>query len=154
MAVIVSLREITEAIGFQPEETTAYLDPVSGEVVSVSEEDLRLAEDEEAAAAAPEWQQEEIATAREILASDRFLSLPTAFDIHEWAIMERFAAERPDPDQAETLLQAIHGSGAFRRFKNAIRRLGIEEDWFRFMDAATLAIAKEWLESRGIAYRE
>ncbi len=153
MAANVSLREVVDAISFQPEGAAAYLDPDSGEIVEVSEEELRLAEDEESAAAAPEWQQEAIQKAREILDSDRFLELPTKSDIHEWAIMERFAEEQADDDRRETLLRAIHGSGAFRRFKEAIRRLEIEQDWYRFRDAAVEAIVKEWLESHGIEYR-
>lgn len=154
MATVVSLREIVDGISFQPEGTAAYLDPDSGEILGVTEDELQMAEgEEEAAAEAPEWQQVAIENARKILQSDRFLQLPTQFDIHEWSIMERFAQERTDDDQCETLLRAIHGSGAFRRFKDTIRRFGIEDDWHRFRDAALEAIAKEWLESHGILYR-
>jgi hypothetical protein len=155
MAATVSLREVIEAISFQPEGAAAYLDPDSGEIVEVSEEELQLAEEgEEAAADAPEWQQEAIEKAREILESDRFLRLPTQFDIHEWAIMERFADGWAIARQREALLEAIHGHGAFRRFKDTIRRLDIEEDWYRFRDAAVAAVAKKWLGSHGIGYRE
>jgi hypothetical protein len=154
MAAVVSLREIVDTISIQPEGGSAYLDPDSGEILEVSEEELRLAEGEEdAAAAAPEWQQPLIENARKVLASDRLLPLPTQFDIHEWAIMERFADEWAIARQRELLLEAIHGRGAFRRFKGTIRRLEIEKDWYRFRDAAVEAIAKEWLESHGIEYR-
>jgi hypothetical protein len=154
MAAIVSLRAIIEAISFQPEGTAAYLDPDSGEIVEVSEDELRLAEDGEGAAAeAAQWQQEMFEDARRVLESDRFLQLPTPFDIHEWAIMQRFADGWPIARQREALLDAIHGRGAFRRFKETIGRLEIEEDWYRFRDAAIESIAKEWLESHGIEYR-
>ena len=153
MAAIVALREIVEAISFQPEGTTAHLNPDTGEIVTVSDEELRLVEDEEAAAEAPEWQQEELRKAREVLESDRFLQLPTSFDIHEWAIMERFSQEWANPQERDELVRAIHGAGAFRRFKETIRRLDIEAEWYRFHDAALDAIAKEWLEAHGIAYR-
>lgn len=153
MAAIVSLREIVEAISVQPEGAAAYLDPDSGEIVEVSEEELQLAEDEEAATGAPEWQREAIEEARKVLDSDRFLQLPTQFDIHEWSIMERFADGWTIAGQREALLDAIRGRGAFRRFKDTIRRLEIEEDWFHVRDAALEAIAKEWLESHGIAYK-
>ena len=78
---------------------------------------------------------------------------PTSFDIHEWAIMERFSQEWANPQERDELVRAIHGAGAFRRFKEAIRRLEIEAEWYRFHDAALEAIAKEWLEAHGIAYR-
>ena len=47
----------------------------------------------------------------------------------------------------------IKGSGAFRRFKNAIRELGVENAWFEFRGAALEMMAIEWLEENGIAYR-
>jgi hypothetical protein len=153
MAAIVSLRDVIEEISIQPEGATAHLNPDTGEIVTVSDEELRLVEDEEAAAEAPEWQQENLRKAREVLESDHFLQLPTSIDIHAWAIMERFSQERSNPEERDELVRAVHGSGAFRRFKEAIRRLDIEEEWYRFQDTAIEAIAKEWLEAHGIAYR-
>jgi hypothetical protein len=50
------------------------------------------------------------------------------------------------------LVYQIRGSGAFRRFKDAIRRHGIEDEWYQFRDQALEEIAIEWLESNGIAY--
>jgi hypothetical protein len=153
MAAIVSLRDVVEEISVQPEGATVHLNPDTGEIVTVSDEELRLLEDEEAAAEAPEWQQENLRKTREVLESDHFLQLPTSIDIHAWAVMERFSRERANPEERDELVRAVHGSGAFRRFKDAIRRLDIEEEWYRFQDAALEAIAKEWLEAHGIAYR-
>ena len=153
MAAIVSLRDVVEEISVQPEGATVHLNPDTGEIVTVSDEELRLLEDEEAAAEAPEWQQENLRKTREVLESDHFLQLPTSIDIHAWAVMERFSRERANPEERDELVRAVHGSGAFRRFKDAIRRLDIEEEWCRFQDAALEAIAKEWLEAHGIAYR-
>jgi Uncharacterised protein family (UPF0158) len=66
--------------------------------------------------------------------------------------MERFGQGRPSARQRDELLDALHGRGAFRMFKSAIRRLGIEEEWFRFRDSAFEEIAKDWLDSNGIEY--
>ncbi|MEI8190192.1 MAG: UPF0158 family protein [candidate division NC10 bacterium] len=68
-------------------------------------------------------------------------------------MMERFSQERANPEERAKLVRAVHGSGAFRRFKEIIRRLDIEEEWYRFHAAALEIIAKEWLEAHGIAYR-
>jgi hypothetical protein len=59
------------------------------------------------------------------------VSLPDAFEIHEWAIMERFSSRKASAAHRDELLDSIHGAGAFRSFRRAIRRLGIEDDWFR-----------------------
>ena len=153
MATIVSIRDVVDAIEMQGDEGAAYLNPDTGEIVTVSEEERRLVE-EDAEEDVPEWQQELLPKVREALESERFLQLPSRFDVHDWSIMERFAEERADGGERDALGQAIHGSGAFRRFKDAVRLLGIEEEWFRFHDAALSGIAKEWLEANGIPYRE
>ena len=41
----------------------------------------------------------------------------------------------------------------FRRFKETLCCLEIEEHWYRFCDAALESIAREWLETHGIVYR-
>ena len=67
--------------------------------------------------------------------------------------MERFSNSQARPARRNELLDAIHGAGAFRIFKSTIRRLGIEDDWFRFRQAAFEDIAKEWLEAHDILFR-
>ncbi len=135
------------------DEWASYLNPRTGEIVTVTDEDRDLARDEELDDMdLPEWQRESLPKIREVLESDEFLPLPDKFEIHEWAIMERFSNGQPSAAR-EQLRDAIHGAGAFRSFRNAIRRLGIEEQWFRFRQAALEHIAKEWLEAHGISYR-
>ena len=79
--------------------------------------------------------------------------LPDNFDVHEWSIMERFAQARGSARQRDDLLSSLHGRGAFRMFRNAIRLLEIEDDWYRFRDSAIEEIAKEWLEAHGVPYQ-
>jgi hypothetical protein len=67
--------------------------------------------------------------------------------------MERCAQSHPDKKDREELLDAIHGRGAFRRFKRALDRRDLREDWNRFRNAALEDIAIEFLEDKGIAYR-
>jgi isopentenyl phosphate kinase len=50
-------------------------------------------------------------------------------------------------------LSAVHGAGAFRHFKNAIQRLGLENSWFQYREAAVERVAKEWLDENKIPYR-
>ena len=153
MTIIVSLREIVEAMELPNEEWASYLDPDTGEIVTVTDEDRRLVEEAVDADELPDWQREMLPKAREALESERFLPLPDKFEIHEWAIMERFARSREDAQERERLLSAIHGSGAFRRFRNSIARLEIEEDWYAFRQAALEEIARAWLEAHHIPYK-
>jgi hypothetical protein len=152
MVAKVSLQDIVAAMELSNEEWVSYLDPETGEVVTVTDEDRRLVEEGDVEGL-PDWQQETVAKAREVLESERFLQLPTPFDIHEWAIMERFAYSRSTPTERDELVSAIHGSGAFRKFRRSIDQLGIEEDWYGFRQAAFEEIAKAWLEAHHIPYR-
>ena len=124
----------------------------TGEIVTVTDEDRALVEDDADLDDLPDWQREALPKAREALESNRFLPLPGRFELHEWSIMERFGQERGSARQRDELLDSLHGRGALRMFKSAIRRLGIEEEWHRFRDSAFEEIAKDWLESNGLAY--
>jgi hypothetical protein len=66
--------------------------------------------------------------------------------------MERFAKSLTNMAASEALLAALHGRGAFRRFKDAIHRLDVTEAWHRFREAALEEIAIEFLDAEGIAY--
>ena len=111
-----------------------------------------MTEDPDAASDAPQWQKDLLPKAREVLASEDFIPLPSKFEIHEWAIMECFAQSLTDAAVSDELDAALHGRGAFRRFKDTVQRLGIADEWYRFRDAALEEIAVEFLETHGIAY--
>jgi hypothetical protein len=153
MANVVSLKDVVDAMDLPNNEWTSYLNPKTGEIVTVTDEDRDLAEDEDLDEMdLPEWQRESLPKVREALESDDFLPLPNKFEIHEWSIMERFSNGQASAAREE-LPDAIHGAGAFRSFRNAIRRLGVEEEWFRFRQAAFEETAKDWLQAHNISYR-
>ena len=89
---------------------------------------------------------------RRVLGDRDFVQLPTQYDIHEYDIMKRFCRSREDDAERDLLLDAIAGRGAFRMFKSTIHRKGIEQEWYRYRDAALRRIAAEFLEEHGIAY--
>jgi hypothetical protein len=153
MTAEVSLQDIVAAMDLPNAEWASYLDPETGEIVTVTDEDRRLLEEPADVEELPDWQQEILPKVREALESDRFLQLPGEFDIHEWAIMERFAHSRTTVEHRDELLSAIHGSGAFRKFRRSVQQLGIEEEWYSFRQVAFEEIAKAWLEAHHIPYR-
>lgn len=152
MGVVIALRDIVDAIESQSNEGEAYLDPETGEIVQVSEDELALVEDEVADGDLPQWQREAMPKIREALESDRFLALPDHFEVHEWAIMERFSLEQNERAR-KVLISAIHGSGAFRHFRGAVERLGLLDAWYRYRQEAIEQIARDWLEEHKLAYK-
>ncbi len=154
MAIAVRLEDIVNAMEI-PDHWQAYLDPETGEVVTVTDEDEMLLEKEDLGTDdLPEWQRESLESIRAILDSGRALALPDAFDIHEWDLMRRFAYLVEDPDQSAELLNAIHGRGAFRLFKMTTDRMGLREEWYRFRDEAVRQIARDWLMAHDIPFEE
>jgi hypothetical protein len=151
MAVTVSLHKIVEELEALPEEWTLYLDRESGELYPLGDEEAGWVEDGREDEPA-DWLADELPRIREILDSERWLALPTRFDIHEWAIMDDFARSRDDLDLADELSRAIRGRGAFRSFKDTVHRRGIQQDWYRFRAVAIADIAGAWLDEHGIAY--
>jgi hypothetical protein len=152
MVNVISLREVVEAMEALSDDWVSYLDPDSGEIITVTEEERRLAEGK-SLDDIPEWQREVLPKIRAVLESDRFLELPDRFDIHEWSIMEGFARGHDNDRIRQELLDAIHGAGAFRMFRSLIRRLGIEQNWYQFREERLAEIAREWLEAHKLPYK-
>jgi hypothetical protein len=152
MKATVSLKDVVDEMDVPGDEHSAFLNRHTGELVTLSSEELSAAEEDDDIDHYPEWQQEMIIKAREILESDDFLALPNKFDIHEYSIMEDFCFSVADDKIRGSLLDKIRGSGAFRRFKDAIQMNGIEEDWYSFRQEAFEKIAIDWLEDNKIPY--
>ncbi len=154
MVVTVSLKKVVDALDLPNDEWSAYVDVQTGEVITISGEAADPAEaDDLEIDDIPDWQFEEIENARKVKDSARYISLPDKFDIHEWDIMRRFSELRQNPRQRSRLLEAIHGSGAFRFFKSTLHQLGIEKEWYDYRASAFEEIAKDWLQQNGLAYK-
>jgi hypothetical protein len=152
MTVPVKLKDVIDALDEGGDELSHYLDKRSGEILLITDEEMSAAEEDEPLADYPDWQQESLLKAREILESDDFVQLPSQFDINEYSIMERFANEYEDPRTRAELLRSIKGKGAFRRFKDTLIDLDIQDAWYEFRRQEFEQIAIEWLETEQIPF--
>jgi hypothetical protein len=153
MPAVISLRDVVEAIDLPSDEMASYLNPETGEILTVSEEEQDLLERGDSDESLQEWERELLPKLREAVESDRWLVLPDRFEVHEWSIMERFSRTVESKHDHEELVDAIHGTGAFRLFHRTIERLGLRDGWFKFRDCEYERIAREWLESQGLEYK-
>ena len=150
----VLLKDIVDALEMQFDEASCFLDLHTGKIETVSVDLLRRADEcPHVQPDLPAWQEREWDIAKEIVSTDRFRQLPTKFDVHEWAIMRDFSYSVPSDTIREDLLNGIHGTGAFRHFKNALRRHGIESAWFTFRAEALIQIARAWCEEHHIEWQ-
>src|SRR5215475_15152486 len=144
MAVQVKLKDIIEGLEFLTDEGTSYLNTTTGEVVYVTTEELRAAEEAQPLEDFPEWQHDAIRMAGEIIETEHYLPLPDHFEIHAYRMMERFGLSVDDEDMRADLCDAIRGRGAFRRFKARLQWYGMAEEWYRYREAALRAIVIAW----------
>src|SRR5712691_2994600 len=97
-ALRVKLSDLIEGMDFQSDECFSYLNTTTGEVVSVTTEELRAAEEDEPLEDFPEWQHDAIRIAKDIVETDHYLPLPNRFEINEYQIMEQFCSSVEDAD--------------------------------------------------------
>ncbi len=152
MSLPVNLDDVVAEMQVVSDEMTAYINRKTGELITLTGDDVRIAEDPELQEDLADWQEEMLPKTREVLDSGEFIPLPDKFEIDEWSIMQRFAASQPDPAHRDDLLNAIHGRGAFRLFKILLDRLKLREEWFRFRDEALERIATDFLDFHEIPY--
>ena len=150
MATTVKLKDILDELSFQSDEASSHFNTVTGEVVCITDEAFRAAEEEEPLDQFPDWMHDMLRAAKDILETDHYLPLPTKFDIHEYSIMERFCRSVDDDNMRDNLFNAIRGRGAFRYFKDKIHEYGIADDWYKYRDEALREIAIAWCEENGI----
>ena len=148
---------IIEALEMADDSISSYLDVETGEVCSITEEEFDLAEDPQTVIEnLPDWQREAVKLARNIPEQEgkRYLALPDKFDIHEWAIMDRFSETLGDTRIRNDFRRGIHGAGAFRLFKRLLTEYNLWDAWNRFKQAELRQTAVQWCEENGITFRQ
>jgi hypothetical protein len=139
--MIIKLDSVLEAIELAGDAYEYYLNIKTGEVSMIADQIITGIDDSEERSKLEEnWKD--------------YYKLPTKYDIHEYSIIEDFISELPKGNLKSTLENAISGRGAFRRFKEGIRRYGIEEGWYEFRDKTYKEIAIKWCRDRDLDYEE
>ncbi len=153
----VKLDAIIEALEMADDSISSYLDVETGELRSITEEEFDLAEDPQTVIEdLPEWQREAVELARSVQEQEdkRYLALPDRFDVHEWAIMDRFSETLKDAQMRNDFHGGIRGAGAFRLFKHLLTEYNLWDAWNRFKQVELRQMAIEWCEENGIAFRQ
>lgn len=83
---------------------------------------------------------------------ENYLRLPNQYELNEYDRMVRFIYSLNNEEYVNKLLNAIHGKGAYRRFKDTIIYLGVRDLWFDFKKKDLIKVAKEILEENEIPY--
>ncbi len=148
----ISLRSVVNALEQLTDEQGAFLNPSSGEIVVLTNDELYVAEREEQASGFPALSPERIQQVRAVIESEDFLFLPTTFDFNEHRTMETYCASVPDESVRRQLQDALKGEEPGNRFTDVVRSHGLEDEWRRFRTKALAALAASWLEKNGLAF--
>ena len=89
---------------------------------------------------------------RDLDEEEGWLRLPNQREADEYRMMSDFSSTVRNARKREQLEIALSGRGAFRRFKDAVSREGIDNEWYVFRDKRYLAFARNWCEGNGIPY--
>jgi hypothetical protein len=155
MAIRVKLDDIIEGLESQSDESSSFLDKKTGEVILMTDYAMRAAEENEPLEDVPDWERELVLIAREILAeTGQYLQLPTKYDMDEYSIMESFCTSLERQEIGDILYDLISGSGAFRRFKDAVYKYGVEDEWYKYRNNAIKEIAIEWCRENNIEFED
>ena len=149
----VSLNELIDEMEMDFDEQTTFYHPKSGKFYTISDHAFTAVEDDESVSSLHGIENEEVEIAADIYENDSdYLELPDRYDINEYAMLEEFSVSVED-DKASRMLQiAIKGSGAFRRFKEMVRELGLDQEWYTFRDAQYKEVAIEWCRTNELEY--
>lgn len=151
----VKLQTIIEELEIQLDESRIFLNIETGEIISVTSDELRAAEDDEPFDHLPEWQQEDRKVAIDVFENfENYIDLPTKYDVNEYEIMEEFCLSVREQGKQDALLKAIKGKGAFRRFKDKIIEFDVENQWYSFRNEKFKEIAIEWCQDNNLNYIE
>ena len=81
-----------------------------------------------------------------------FIPLPTKQEVNDYQNMVNFTETIEDDKKRDWFENAIHGKGAFRRFRATLERFGMETEWYDYLEACHRELAIEWCEQHGVVY--
>ena len=156
----VKLKDIIDSLDVQMDEIRSYLNTETGEIITLSTEELDIAEESEGEvdfSEYPDWQRDAINEAIDVLNNlntHKYIELPDRWEINEYGIMESFCYSVNDEKIQNVLFSVIRGSGAFRRFKDIIHIYNIQDSWYQYRYEALRKIAIEWCKENDITFIE
>jgi hypothetical protein len=137
---MINLKDLAEQFEMVPEEPCFWFDRETNEVIFVNTFD-------------PEKEDKKLLKTIE-KDPDRYVELPSEFEMHEWQVMADFVDEIEDDSLRDRFASAIHGRGAFRNFERLTYENDMEKAWFAFKHEVYKEKARQWCEDNDIAYTE
>ena len=88
------------------------------------------------------------------LNNHELIALPSQSQKQDYQIMLDFIEEKADGEARQWLIEAVKGTGAFRRFRSTLDRFNIVNLWYEYRNQAYENLAVDWCDYHGIEYYE
>ena len=150
----VTISEIVDAMETQSDNSFAYFNKKNGKFLYINDDIRYEADSDKPIGEVTEWMREEVKEFRKIQVGDdeHHVSIPGKFEIHEYRIMEKFCYTIETEQIVDQLIQSIKGRGAFRKFRDTLFRLGLEQRWFTYKNDVFRRKAKDWCKINEIEF--
>lgn len=163
----VSFSDLEDAFQNSSYEHQYWLDKQTGRVILIDDEVADVLREGEDLSDLPDWQREMAEEIKPVLLAlgelpgeetgddespmERFVEIPKQESHEAYEVMEEFAETVTNPHLRDLLAVALHGKGAFRRFKDVLIGFPAErERWFTFSDERLRERIREWAENEGV----
>lgn len=155
----VSIQKIVDELEMRFMDTTVYYNKITGETLNVQDDDFRIVEEEDFENNIedyPEWQREHLKEVYDLIYNDidNYISLPNSFDIKDSDIMEKFIETVSNNGKKQQLESCMWQKGMYRKFKDKLIEIGLENTYYKFYDEKLKEIAIQWCKENNLEYEE
>lgn len=155
----VEIQKIVDELQMRFMDTTVYYNKITGEILNVQDDDFRIVEEddfENNIENYPKWQREHLKEVYDLLYNDidNYIALPNNFDIKDSDIMEEFIETISDSNKKYQLENCMWQKGMYRKFKDKLIDIGLENEYYKFYDEKLKKIAIEWCKENNLEYEE
>lgn len=155
----VEIQKIVDELQMRFMDTTVYYNKITGEILNVQDDDFRIVEDddfENNIQDYPEWQREHLKEVYNLMYNDidNYIALPSYFEIKDSDIMEEFIEKVSNFNKKRQLENCMWQKGMYRKFKDKLIEIGLENDYYKFYDEKLKEIAIEWCNDNNLEYEE
>lgn len=155
----VDIQKIVDELQMRFMDSTVYYNKVTGEILNVQDDDFRIVEDddfENNIQDYPEWQREHLKEVYDLLYNDveNYIALPNNFEIKDSDIMEEFIETVSNNNKRIQLENCMWQKGMYRKFKDKLIEIGLEDEYYKFYDEKLKEIAIEWCKENNLEYEE
>lgn len=153
MSLPVKIKEVLEALIYTEDDCTTYVNKITGELATISDEESNYAH-EELDETVPEWIVAGRPRVKQILESEDYLEMPSKYDLHEENMMTSFCDTVEKEDVKNYLLKTLKGNHAAENFSQTIDKFDLGKKWIAHRDNSMKEIAIKFLDDHSIAYQE